>query len=101
MEKWFILDREGNPMPDSELPERPSEAQPTEGDNFRPWFKQEEHIHIESGRIVGIHGSGTLESVQKRLEQYLVRENDLLQHFGGKEDILVSQANSFLDSMDS
>lgn len=93
---WYILDRAGNPMPESELPERPFDAQPTQGDEFRPWFKQEEHIHVENGKITGIHGFGTLASVQERLSGYQTHESALFVHFDGNEDILVSQADRLL-----
>lgn len=96
MQNWFILDRAGEPMPDSQLPERPIDAQPSEGDDFRPWYKQEEHIHVENGRIDGIHGFGTLESVQERLRLYLEREEALLWYFGTSNDILMSEADAFL-----
>lgn len=93
---WFILDRAGAPMPQADLPERPADAKPTGGDEFTPWFKQEEHIHVEDGAITGMHAHGSLASVQERLAKYLRQEHTLLDHFGGNEDILVSQADEFL-----
>ncbi len=96
MQRWFIVDQEGNPMQESELPERPKEANPTQGDAFRPWFKQEEHLHIENGKIAGMHGFGTLESVQERLVYYRNHESSLLTRFVTQEDILLSEADLFL-----
>lgn len=39
---------------------------------------------------------GSLASVQERLAKYLLQEHTLLDHFGGNDDILVSEADRFL-----
>jgi len=96
MEHWIIIDRDGKPLPQEELPARPEDARAAEGEAFRPWYKEDEHIHVEEGRITGMHGRGSLESVQTRLRAYLAREADLLGHFGGMDDILVGDADAFL-----
>ena len=96
--EWYILDREGVAMLSDVLPERPDDARPSLGDEFRPWFKEDEHIHVEEGAITGIHGQGTLASLQARLVGYLEKESELLEHFGGKEDILISRADDLLNS---
>lgn len=97
MEQWNILDREGNPMKEAELPERPLDARLEEGEAFRPWYKQDEHLHIENGRIEGIHARGALEFIQNRLRAYLSREEEIIRAFGGEEDILLPTVDSFLD----
>jgi hypothetical protein len=98
-DRWHILDRDGNPTKEEELPERPEDSNPAEGEAFRPWYKQDEHLHIEGGKIVGIHARGTLEEVQSRLRAYVTQEARILEHFGGNEDVLLPDADSFLNSL--
>lgn len=83
-------------MEEKDLPERPEDSNPTDGEAFRPWYKQDEHLHIEGGKIVGIHARGALESVQAKLSRYLENEAAILEKFGGEEDILLPEANSLL-----
>ncbi len=96
MERWWILSREGKPVEEGELPERPDDSNPADGEAFRPWYKQDEHLHIENGAIVGIHGRGTLAEVQQRLRRYLKNESELIQKFGKNEDILLPDLDRFL-----
>lgn len=91
MSKWYILNRDGEPLEEKELPERPAEAKPDEGDSFRPWFKDDEHLHIEDGRIEGIHAKGTLNEVQEVLQKCLEHERALLERFGGQNDVLLKE----------
>jgi hypothetical protein len=98
MEQWYILDRAGQPMKDLELPSRPEDSNPTKGDAFRPWYKQDEHLHVEGGKIMGIHARGTLETVQSRLHTYLESEPQILEKFGGEEDLLLPKVSDFLNS---
>jgi len=97
IKQWHILNRDGTPTKEEELPERPEDSNPMEGEAFRPWYKQDEHLHIEGGKIVGIHVRGTLEEVQVRLRAYLDQEAKILEHFGGNEDVLLPDADSFLN----
>ncbi len=83
-------------MDETELPERPEDSNPAEGEAFRPWYKQDKHLHIENGRISGIHAQGTLEAVQSQLREYLQNENRILEHFGSTEDILLPHVEEFL-----
>jgi hypothetical protein len=98
MEQWYILDRDGNPTKEEELPERPEDSNPTEGEAFRPWYKQDEHLHIENNLIAGIHARGTLESVRARLQGYVQKEPILIAKFAGSEDILLPDADNFLNT---
>ena len=99
MEKhWYILNRDGTPQKEEELPERPEDSNPAEGESFRPWYKQEEHLHIENGEITGIHAEGDLETVQARLRLYLENESIILEKFGGDEDQLLPEVDGFLNS---
>ncbi len=97
MEQWHILDRNGNPEKEEELPERPADSNPAEGQAFRPWYKQEEHLHIESNAIKGIHAHGMLQTVQERLHHYLSKEPQILAEFGGSEDVLLPTVDNFLE----
>ena len=96
MEQWYILNRAGEPTEEKDLPQRPEDSNPAEGEAFRPWYKQDEHLHIENGAIVGIHARGTLQAVQARLRGYLAQEAQLLGRFGGNEDVLLPDADNFL-----
>lgn len=55
MSTWFILDRNGDPLPADQLPQRPEDARSDSGDAFTPWYKEDEHLHVEDGKIQGIH----------------------------------------------
>ncbi len=81
-------------MKEEELPERPEDSNPVRGEAFRPWYKQNEHLHIENGAIVGIHARGTLAAVQSRLVSYLGKEPLILEKFGDNEDVLLSDADN-------
>ena len=97
--RWFIIDREGLPTPVSKLPARPADAQDANGDEFRPWFKTTGHLHIEEGKIVGMHNpSLSLEALQASLKKYLRHESALMSRFG-EEDIEVSEADAFLEKL--
>ncbi len=96
MEQWYILDRKGEPMKEEELSQRPEDSNPTEGEAFRPWYKQDEHLHIEHGVIAGIHARGSLKEVQARLHKYLNRESQIIEKFGGTEDVLLPSVDNFV-----
>ena len=96
MKTWHILNRDGSQQEAHELPTRPDDAKPDDGAPFRPWYKDDEHIHVENGAIVGLHAFGELNEVQDRLEHYLAHEAHLLHHFGGNDDILAPDADAFL-----
>ncbi len=96
MKKWYILDREGTAQEASELPVRPADAKPEEGEAFRPWYKEHEHVHVENGRIEGIHAYGELDDLQNKLKNLLSKEKGLLEKFGDKEDINLIEATEFV-----
>lgn len=83
-------------MKEEELPERPEDSNPTMGEEFRPWYKQDEHLHIENGTIIGIHARGTLDSIRAKLRHYLRKESLILSKFSGTEDVLLPEADEFL-----
>ena len=95
--KWCILHRDGSELLESELPERPEDAQAAGDQAFTPWYKPDEHLHVEDGKIQGIHARGTLEEVRARLSKYLLSEAAILQEFGGKEDIFLPRVEAFLE----
>ncbi len=92
MKRWYILNRDGSAQEVGELPERPSDARAEEGEAFRPWYKEHEHVHVERGKIQGMHAYGELEDLQTKLTSVLSREVEILKEFGGEEDIDLSQA---------
>lgn len=47
--RWFIIKPDGKMMEESELPSRPSNAQPTHGGPFTPWNRAAPHSHSEGG----------------------------------------------------
>jgi len=94
--RWYILFRDGTPMSESEVGERPSDAQPSNGDPFKPWYKNGEHLHIENQKISGIHAIGTLESVRGRLNRYLKEENRIIKKFGSVHDIFLPDLDQYL-----
>jgi hypothetical protein len=96
MKKWYILNRYGSPMEEKELPRRPSEASPEDREPFRPWHKQDEHVHIEDGRIYGIHAYGELEELQNILKVIIQKEEEILNKFDNKGDIFLGDAKDFL-----
>jgi hypothetical protein len=95
MTTWYILDREGAPQNAATLEERPVDAQPTdEGAPFTPWYKHEAHLHIEEGRIQGIHAKGSLDEVRALLRHFLKNEAELLEKMAdANSDISLSEAN--------
>lgn len=100
MTRWFILDRDGTPLDPQGLPERPAGAQAAPDDAFTPWYKQDEHLHVENGAIQGIHARGeSLKNVRTKLDRYLEHEARLIEAFGGTEDILLPEADRFLKSL--
>ncbi len=100
-EQWYILDRDGNVMEEASLPERPEDARPTQnGEVYTPWYKQDEHVHVEEGVIAGIHARGTLEDVRETLSSVLKNEKELLAKFGGKDDILLKDALTFSSTIE-
>lgn len=86
-------------MPEHTLPERPEDSNPAEGEAFRPWYKEDEHLHIEDNKIAGIHAHGTLESVQAKLKNYLAHETVILSKFGSTEDILLPEVDAFMNTL--
>lgn len=98
---WFILDRAGVSLPPEQLPERPEDAHTDSGDAFTPWYKNDEHLHVENGSIQGIHTqAATEEEARQRLLFFLGHEATLLEKFGGQEDILIPQAEEVLTGKD-
>ncbi len=96
---WFILDRNGNPMPQEELPQRPEDAKPDAGDSYTPWYKEDEHLHVEDGKIQGIHTKAeSLETARERLNYFLTHEALLINAFGGQEDILIPDAERVISA---
>ena len=93
--QWYILDRDGNPMNVTELPPRPDDARPVNaGGAFTPWYKPDEHLHVEGDRIAGIHAAGeSLEGVQAKLTRYLAQEARVIEICGSDKDILLSEAD--------
>ena len=97
MSDWIILNRDGLKMDPATLPARPEDSRSMQGENpFTPWYKEDEHVHVEDGKIQGIHFNGSLEAAQNILHACLTREAELLQVFGGNEDILLIDALKFL-----
>jgi hypothetical protein len=94
--KWYILNRDGSPMSEHDLPARPADARDDGGDAFTPWRKQREHLHVEDGRISGIHAKGVLEAVRERLEALLEYEALLLKETGGHDDIVLEEADRII-----
>lgn len=87
---WIILDRDGNPIDTATLPERPADSREKEEDNeYTPWYRQEEHIHVENGKIDGIHARGNTTEVKKLLNYCLRNESKIIQHFGSREDNII------------
>ena len=97
MKNWYILNRDGNQMEEEKLPSRPSDAKPENNQPFRPWYKLKEHVHVENGKIDGIHAEGTLENLQGLLKKILEKENEVLNKFGDKEDILLEEVKQYLN----
>ncbi|MEK7102966.1 MAG: VOC family protein [Patescibacteria group bacterium] len=94
---WIILERDGTPVKQEKLPKRPRDARVAEkGNLFTPWYKEDEHVHIENGSISGVHAKGTLKDVQQVLKRCLKYEKPLLKHFGKKEDIMLKDALKFI-----
>ncbi len=94
---WFILDRAGLSLPAEQLPERPDDANADSGDFFTPWYKDDEHLHVENGTIQGIHTrAATVEEARQQLLFFLGHEATLLEKCGGREDILIPQAEEAL-----
>lgn len=83
-------------MEEKELPGRPNEARPEDGEPFRPWHKQDEHIHIEDGKIDGIHAYGELEELQNILKIIVQKEEQILSKFDNKDDIFLEDVKDFL-----
>ncbi len=99
MAQWFILDREGRLLDVQALPTRPIDARPASEDLFTPWYKREEHLHVENGSIQGIHARGeNAEEVHGKLQGYLAYEVFLLRACGGAEDISLQKADAILSS---
>lgn len=99
MSHWFILDRDGNPSEADQLPERPEDARLDSGDAFTPWYKEDEHIHVESGKIQGVHlKAESLDEARNRLQHFLMKETLLISTFGGDEDILIPDAEQAIAS---
>lgn len=96
--EWHILHRDGSVMKEEELPTRPDDArQVKDGQVFTPWYKENEHVHVEGGKIKGIHAKGTLERVQAILKKVLENESKLLEHFGPEEDMLLEEVLEVLE----
>jgi len=97
--QWYILNQDGTPQAASELPSRPSDAQPIdEGGEFTPWHKQHQHIHVEDGHIMGIHAKGDLKDLQATLADLVEHEDIVLRRFGNESDISLEAAVDYLAS---
>lgn len=83
-------------MSESELPQRPDDARLAEGETFRPWYKEDDHIHVENGSILGIHAHGELSRIQEQLARMVAHEKELVGRFGGDQDIMLDDALGFL-----
>lgn len=87
---WIILDRAGEPADTATFPDRPADAREMiDGNEYTPWHRLEEHIHIEHGKIDGIHAMGDATEVKKILEYCLTREDEIIGEFGVSEDNIV------------
>lgn len=87
---WIILDRAGKPVDTATFSDRPADSNELEdGNEYTPWHRLEEHIHIEHGKIDGIHARGDAEEVKKVLDYCLDHETEIIEHFGVKEDNIV------------
>ncbi len=61
---FVMLSEDGDPvfLAEEELPPRPQDAQPDNGDPFTPWYQKESHAHYdENGSFEGVHFFGTEE----------------------------------------
>ncbi|MFA7308727.1 MAG: hypothetical protein WC045_01500 [Patescibacteria group bacterium] len=97
MSSWIILERDGSVMDATTLPERPDDSrQMQSGNQFTPWYKEDEHVHVEDGKINGIHFNGPEEDARAILSLCIKHEKELLERFGGHEDILLIDALKFL-----
>lgn len=85
---WWAIDRLGLVDWAASKQERPSDALPAQGDPFTPWYETESHLHIEGGRIVGIHFKGSLWEGRGMLER-LRRYEFLLTGLDPDKDISV------------
>lgn len=82
--RWFIIKPDGKMMEESELPPRPSNAQPTHGDPFTPWNRAAPHTHSEGGGHVLAESSDdafrVLHELQrkqgKKLTRYMIEGDD-------------------------
>lgn len=76
--RWYIVDRDfdGNWRVRSrrKLEPRPSDARPTYGDPFTPWYELKEHIHTDDDNriIVGAHvrARSCCEAIQRAKQMY-------------------------------
>lgn len=85
---WRIVDRSGFQLPTKLLPPRPHDAHPVnQGGPFTPWYREQNHLHIESGRIVSIHAFGTYAEVWSLLCNCLSNEAELLRNCNPDEDM--------------
>lgn len=98
-DKWYILNRNGAPQKTADLPARPTDAQPVdEGGEFTPWYKQYQHVHVQNGKITGIHAKGNLKDLQTTLADLIEYEDIVLRHFGNNTDISLEAAIDYLAS---
>lgn len=68
---WWIINRSGRVDWAASKEERPVDARPSGGDPFAPWGKTEDHVHVEDGRICGLHFKGSLWDGRGVLEDIL------------------------------
>lgn len=60
--KWWILKIDGNQvLTEKDVLPRASDALPSNGDPFTPWYQTESHLHYEDGKLIGIHFFGTMD----------------------------------------
>jgi len=64
--RWWLLDREGNPVGQEEQHLlRPADANPANGNYHTPWYQGRSHLHDEDHDLPwSIHAFGTLEGVR-------------------------------------
>ena len=63
--RWWFLNKRGNPTHPRKFPPRPPDATAAAGDNARPWYQSESHLHDEGAS--GIHFLGTLAAARAEL----------------------------------
>ncbi len=84
---WIILDKAGEPADTATFPDRPADAREMiDGNEYTPWHRLDEHIHIEHGKIDGIHARGDIKEVKKVLDYCLKLEKEIIREFGTNED---------------